>query len=217
MKKIYSLLFCFFCLINSSKAQNFTFQIELNKELVTKNKLTFFQGDSITISNFKFYLSNFICIDQNGREIWNHKEPALIDVFGKNELVVPQGIIQQTQTVNFEIGVDTILTAMPPLDGDLSAKNGMFWTWKEGYMSVKLEGKHSLSTELKNQYTLHLSTDKEGVRPIAVVHTIGKRDFIIQLDDIFLEHSFSAFPNVMDIGESSTVLLQSIANSIRVL
>lgn len=216
LKKSYlaSLFFYQFSCFVSVISQGYTFNVSVGNLPLEKNILAVFQEDSIRVSTLKFYVSNIKCIDNEGSILWQNNHNNLIDVFGKNTLEIPQNIIENTQVLNFDIGVDTAVNNMPPMEGDLSAKNGMFWSWTSGYMAFKLEGSHSLSPEKKNQFVLHLGNDNLLSRITSVVQTNGKNRLCIDLSPVFLHHSFASNPNVMDVNESTIMLLELISKSI---
>lgn len=214
MTKIYTLPLLFILFSHFGFSQDYTFQIEINQTKIEKKALYYSQEDSITFSGCKFYVSNLLCLNETGKIIYENKTTQLIDVFDDNTLSVPADIISKTHTINFEVGCDTTLTSMPPISGDLSAQNGMFWTWTEGYMAIKMEGTHQNSPELKHQFVLHLGNGKESSRALAVIETNGKSNLSINLTEIIKEHSFAAFPTIMEQGEETTILIQQFASSI---
>lgn len=199
--------------VNDLQAQNLQFELEVNDQEVQKNTPIYFKGDTIRITSFKFYITNFECYDDAAHLIWEQKKPILLDVFSTNSCLVPAHILAKTQFVNFDLGCDTTLSGMPPLTGELSASKGMFWTWKEGYMSIHFEGTHNLSPQPKHQFVLHLAPSGEAQFTKVVAPTNGNSVIRISLDEFLIQHSFAAFPTVMEINEMSTNLLYLITQS----
>lgn len=110
--------------------------------------------------------------------------------------------------INFRIGTDTILKGMPPLSGELASTKGMFWNWTSGFMALKIEGTHSGSSERQNNFVFHLGSNQVSSLPEVLWTDLSKRQLIFELKDIFLEHSFGAFPTVMEDNETTYHLLE---------
>lgn len=99
-------------------------------------------GDQFKVSRFKYYISNIIFKKADGTEYKQPESYYLIDEsVPASKLIsikdVPAG--EYTQ-LTFTIGVDSVRNVSGAQTGALDATNGMFWSWKTGYVFVKLEG-----------------------------------------------------------------------------
>ena len=60
------------------------------------------------------------------------------------------------QSIKFNIGIDSITNYGGAMGGDLDPTKGMYWTWQNGYINFKLEGKSNLIGANNNEFTFHL-------------------------------------------------------------
>ncbi|PSR52561.1 hypothetical protein AHMF7605_02975 [Adhaeribacter arboris] len=99
-------------------------------------------GDKFKVSMFKYYISNLIFKKADGTEYKQPESYYLIDESTPNsKLVTIKDIPAGEYTgLTFTIGVDSVRNVSGAQTGALDTANGMFWTWKSGYVFVKLEG-----------------------------------------------------------------------------
>lgn len=127
--------------------------IDLNTEsYVTAN------NDTLTISRFKFYLSNIKLTTDNNTTYSVPDGYYLIDAastssWAINLTNVPSG---HYTSATFLIGVDSARNVSGSQTGALDPANGMFWTWSTGYIMAKLEGNSPQSTAAQNNVTYHI-------------------------------------------------------------
>ena len=134
---------------------------------VYKNKA----GQEYTITNFKYYISNIKLIDEAGKAHINadsyylvrHDDSASMDI----ELTdIPSG---KYKSISFLIGVDSLHNCSGAQSGALDPVNGMFWTWNQGYIFFKLEGKSPSSKSSGGIYEYHIGGYKAPancIRPV---------------------------------------------------
>ena len=98
-------------------------------------------GEPITITNLKYYLSNFQLINAGGNTITlpvayflvNEKNNASKTI----TLKLPGG---NYRAIRMLIGVDSSRNVSGVQEGALDPALGMFWSWNTGYIFAKLEG-----------------------------------------------------------------------------
>ena len=129
--------------------------LQLNDSI---NKYNNANGDDFYVTTFKYYISNIVLTKANGEEVSmpesyflvNAAEPASLT----QELTgVPAG---KYKSIRFTIGVDSLRNFAGAQTGCLDPANGMFWTWKSGYIFVKMEGVSSKSASKKNRLVYHI-------------------------------------------------------------
>jgi hypothetical protein len=110
---------------------------------VYKNEL----GQTYTISNFKYYISNFNLTLKNGKTIdlpgyflINEEEESSKKILLNS---IPAG---EYSSISFIVGVDSLHNCSGAQSDALDPVNAMFWAWNTGYIFLKLEGKSSFST-----------------------------------------------------------------------
>lgn len=127
-------------------------QLEFNKEYVNQN------GDTLQIERFRFYLSGFELVYQNGVIYREPESYHLVDASEDSTLTivlknVPEGKIT---TVRFCIGVDSLKSVSGAFGGDLDPMYGMYWAWNSGYIHAKLEGTSKQCRTHQNRFEFHI-------------------------------------------------------------
>ena len=118
----------------------------------------FGKGDSIQFNTLKFYISNIECVEKN-KTIWSENNSYhLVDISDnkslKVSLIIPSKI--SFDQLNFNIGIDSITNVSGAMGGDLDPTKGMYWTWQNGYINIKLEGKSNVCNTRNNEFEFHL-------------------------------------------------------------
>lgn len=125
-------------------------------------------GDEFYITTFKYYISQITLTKTNGEQISmpdtyflvNADDPA---TFSQELTGVPAG---KYKDISFTIGVDSLRNFSGAQTGCLDPAKGMFWTWKSGYIFVKLEGKSPQSKSRNNRLTFHIGGAQDPANTI---------------------------------------------------
>ena len=115
-----------------------------NQELVLENtKYCTINKDTITVTNFKFYISNLSLEFENGTTFKDPEKVHLIDAKSKESMHLKLNEIPnlKVKKVTFNIGIDSLTNVTSNLEADLDPRLGMYWAWNSGYINMKLEGK----------------------------------------------------------------------------
>ncbi|MCC6702245.1 MAG: hypothetical protein IT221_12025 [Fluviicola sp.] len=185
-----------------------SFKLSYNKEVIDFGKSIVHQGDTFTVDACKMYISNITVLDSSFNVAYYQKGPLLIDFLKENTLFLNDLVLKKGIQINFNVGTDTLLKGMPPLSGELAAKNGMFWSWTNGFMSLKMEGKHSSSPEKQKNYVFHLGSNTQSSPPEILWQDLNSKNLVFELKELFDEHSFGAFPSLMEDNEVTYNLLK---------
>lgn len=115
-------------------------------------------GDDFYITTFKYYISNIILTKKNGEQVKMPESYFLVNAADSSTLTqeltgVPPG---KYTSISFTIGIDSLRNFAGAQTGCLDPAKGMFWTWKSGYIFVKMEGISSKSTSKKNRLVYHI-------------------------------------------------------------
>lgn len=127
-------------------------------------------GDSITFTQFNYYISNIELVKSNG-EVWKQPESYHLIKLGASPLVeftikdVPNG---EYSAVRYLIGVDSVRNVSGAQEGALDPKEGMFWSWNTGYIFIKIEGTSPQSTDNSN-LTYHVGGFNRAIGNSALV------------------------------------------------
>ena len=127
-------------------------------------------GQSFTVGNFKYYISNIRLKNVGGKEFVS-KEYFLIneDLEESKKILlnkIPDG---EYTSISFTIGVDSLHNCSGAQSGALDPANAMFWAWNTGYIFMKLEGKSSSSTATGKIFEYHIGGFKAPSNAIRTV------------------------------------------------
>jgi hypothetical protein len=128
--------------------------IQLNTIYVSQS------SDTLSFSAIKFYLSSFE-LQFTDNSIF--KEPNcyyLVDIEKLNSKQLSFSKLhfknKEIKSIQFNIGVDSLMSVSGAMKGDLDATNGMYWAWQSGYINMKIEGKSSSCATRKNKFQFHI-------------------------------------------------------------
>jgi hypothetical protein len=160
MKNLIYLLLLFILKWNELNAQSICFNpmfgennLELNKQYFNGNS-----SDSIQIETLKFYISN-IEFYNNDQLVYKEKNSFhLLDAADSTSFNLPINFLSKTayNKINFNLGIDSITNYGGVMGGDLDPTKGMYWTWQNGYINFKIEGKCNLNIGKNKEFVFHL-------------------------------------------------------------
>lgn len=122
-------------------------------------------GETVNFTMFKYYVSNFVLVKEDGTEyvvpqntcyrLVDESVPSSKTITFNN---VPAG---KYTGVKYWIGVDSLRSTMPVADrtGDLDPAGvgaDMYWSWNSGYIFYKIEGTSPQSSEVGNVFQYHI-------------------------------------------------------------
>lgn len=115
-------------------------------------------GDDFFVTTFKYYISNIVLTKTNGDTVQVPESYFLVNAADPSTLTqqltgVPAG---KYKAISFFIGVDSLRNFAGAQSGCLDPAKGMFWSWKSGYIFVKMEGVSSRSVSRRNRLTFHI-------------------------------------------------------------
>ena len=130
-------------------------------------------GDSMMISEYKYYLSNVVF----EAATTNFKEPESYHLIDEREsgsrtftiTNVPDGTYSK---LHFMIGVDEQRNTSGAQTGALDPAHGMFWDWNTGYIMSKMEGTSPQASTFQNKFSYHIAGfqgDNSVVRDVTLV------------------------------------------------
>ena len=167
-------------------------RLELDKNYVTEN-------DTISISKLKFYVSNIEFFNENKSVFVEKNSFHLINVEEEKTLQIN---LQLSDSLYFthlkiNIGIDSTTQVSGAMGGDLDPTNGMYWTWRSGYINFKLEGKSARCKARKNEFQFHIG----GYAP--PFNSLQTRIFFLKEKDK-LELKFDVFDFLKNIDLEKT-------------
>ena len=125
----------------------------LNIDSTYKNQL----GQSFTITNIKYYISNIVLKKANGTKHFVRKYYLINEWEEESKQInlndIPEG---EYTCMEFIIGVDSLHNCSGVQSGALDPLNGMFWAWNTGYIFLKFDGTSTLSKSPGNTLEFHI-------------------------------------------------------------
>jgi len=137
-----------------------SFYPTFNNSVINFNQPAFYKtgiNDSIQFDLLRFYISGIQLLNDS-KVVW--KEENSFHLIDANEnllsiLIHPPLNISYTE-IKFKLGIDSITNVSGVMGGDLDPTKGMYWTWQNGYINFKLEGKCNLCTTRNNEFQFHI-------------------------------------------------------------
>ncbi len=124
--------------------------------VINKNYFSETINDSVSIQSLRFYLSDINLI-KNGRKIYQVKnQPNLIDISKKLQVKLFTKSEIEFDSIQFDIGVDSLSQVSGAMGGDLDPMKGMYWSWQSGYINFKLEGKSNICNTRNHVFQFHI-------------------------------------------------------------
>lgn len=142
------------------KSHSIIFHPVFNNSVI-KSDMTYYKlsaNDSIQFETLKLYISGIELLNDD-KAIWKEENSFhLLDFTNEKSMQVvlqtPPGI--SFNKANFNLGIDSITNTSGAMGGDLDPTKGMYWTWQNGYINFKLEGKSNLCKTKNNEFQFHL-------------------------------------------------------------
>lgn len=171
---------------------------------------------SIQIETLKFYISNLTfyykgkLVDQekNSYHLLDCENPQSLN------LKIQKNNTNEFDQLQFQVGIDSATNSAGALGGDLDPTKGMYWTWQNGYINFKLEGKTSKSTARNHSFEFHIGG---YTSPFATIQTITfntenqvQIHIDIDIEKLIRDIDFSTFNHVMSPGEEAVKLSEKV-------
>lgn len=152
-----------FCLNVNAQTNNDVLLLKIRlqfdgKDIAKETNYISAQKDTLTFETIRFYLSNF---QINYTDKSNYKEANsyhLVD-FDKPEtlnLTFNPHKNKEIESIQYNIGVDSLASVSGAMEGDLDATKGMYWAWQSGFINMKIEGKSNSCKTRKNKFQFHI-------------------------------------------------------------
>lgn len=166
--------------------------LNLNQTYVTAN------NQKIEISNLKFYISNIefyrndtlVWKDSQNPKLVNASQPASL----KAQLNCKEGI--RFNQVKFNVGIDSITNNAGAMGGDLDPTLGMYWTWQNGYINFKLEGKSNVCPSRNNEFHYHIGGYSAPFKALQQISLPTS-----EMDNILIEIDIEKIYDYLDISK----------------
>lgn len=210
MKKILLFLFVFFSFdlyASSIDTLRIGFNFNLYGQQFFNESHENFDNKIFQLTTFRFYISKFKINYEDGT-FDTYDKIHLFDMDSIDSYVIklPNIKYKKIKYVAFNIGLDSLITKHSNLEGTLDPINGMFWSWRAGYINYKIEGNFGKKNKLQ-KFIFHIGgADSEFSSVFTVqnkVPNINSIDVNIEFKYLidFLSHEKDL--NIMSINDKS--------------
>lgn len=174
------------------------------------------QEDDFQLNQLKWYMSG-LTFWAKGIKVWEDSVEARLWEAGNPErmkLTLPQFKLAP-DSLSFFLGIDSLAHLQVSLTGDTDPTLGMYWTWQNGYIHLKMEGKLREKGKPARNISLHLG----GYRQMPCRYAIGfaiksaSNDFVLHTELSNWIMSAHIYPDqFMQPGPKSVVYSQLWSN-----
>jgi hypothetical protein len=161
MRLLLVCLLCIFSTVLSAQQSNIFLvhhlfannPLKINEFYSLKNK------DTISIQTLKYYISSIQLLN-NKKVVW--KETKSFHLIDEEDSISKKIKLSKTafdidfDEIVFNIGIDSATNYSGVQGGDLDPTNGMYWTWQNGYINFKVEGKSTFCKTRNNAFQFHI-------------------------------------------------------------
>lgn len=178
--------------------------------LIFPNSAISFQinkSDSVEITEFRFYISK-ISFWKSNKQIWKEEESFhLIDLLDDSTHKINLKFSDEMvfDKLEFYFGIDSLENVSGAMGGDLDPTLGMYWTWQNGYINAKIEGRSNMCKSRKNEFQFHLGGYMAPFLCVQKIEMIVHRNEPIQIG-INVEKMIGAF----DLSKQTKIMSPSL-------
>ncbi len=181
-------------------------------------------GNEYTISDFKMYLSNVKLRNRATGEVFVQpasyhlvERSASTNVYEIQLADVPANTYTELE---FSVGVDPARNKSTDQVGALDPTNSMAWDWNTGYKFLLLEGRYFPATGSPRGLVYHIGGDANyrtirlglGEGGVSQLQAQGGQTHTLEIN-AEISALFKA-PNLIDFGQSSTVMFGEVAGRV---
>jgi hypothetical protein len=158
-------------------------------------------GEKYTVSKLKYYVSNICLLTKGALEI--DKTIYLIDAVKENTIIKKDG--RKIVGISFLLGVDSALHCSGAQSGALDPLNDMFWTWNNGYVNFKLEGKSASSVADNNRIEQHIGGYKSEYKTMREIVLSINEKYFLKKNSITIQMNLDKYWNGIKIAETPVI------------
>lgn len=141
-------------------------------------------GDTFTVSKFKYFISNVVLTASDGSKYTEAESYHLMDHAntGKQSFImsnVPKGTYK---SMSYMIGVDSARNTSGAQENDLSPSLDMYWGWLTGYIMLKFEGSSPQSGNFNQGLFFHIGGYYDPYNAVKTCSLTFGQDLIVNVD-----------------------------------
>jgi|TARA_B110000977_G_C11020125_1_gene470952 hypothetical protein len=218
------LIFVFFLILNcfngfsQTNTEHLNFHLKFGEENIKLHKWYKGEKDTIQFKTIKFYISNLKLTKDNSVIYSVPNSYYLINLEDSNSQKIsfntPEGLIYSG--IEFNLGIDSATNNAGVLGGALDPTNGMYWTWKSGYVNTKIEGISKQCTARKNQFQFHIGGYKNPFKSFKTITIELKpnQQLTVDFKALFSELDLQTTHTIMSPGKNAVDFAELVSTSI---
>jgi len=179
------------------------------------------QADSIHIDGFKCYLSNIEIFDSSNKKDLSPSNCHLLDFTSSDTATLYLSPFANANSLEFNLGLDSIINTSGALGGQLDPSNGMYWTWQSGYINFKIEGKSPHSPARNYEFQFHAGGYAYPYNSLNSIklELLTNKPFHLEIDLalFFKLISLKDFNHVMSPGPNSIKISNALASCFKLI
>ncbi len=171
-------------------------------------------GQPFNITKFKYYIGDITFFTQNNKSVRTKKYFLIDESDSTSKKLVINLPRAKYDSISFIIGVDSANNCNGAHDGALDPLNGMFWTWKTGYIFLKLEGNSATSLLQNHLIEYHIGGYKAAnncIKKITLPIEDGDVKINVDLAKLFSASTVIDFTKLPSVTDNNNAL--QIANN----
>lgn len=178
-------------------------------------------GDSVQFQTVKFYVSD-IQLLKGEMLVW--KEPVsfhLVDIENPKSCLISLNVNTNLDfnQIRFRLGIDSMTNSSGAMAGDLDPTKGMYWTWDNGYINAKIEGKSNRCPTRNHEFQLHVGGFRKAVNTDRNV-TLSLADsakirILLDLKPVLNSIDLAKTHHIMSAGKWGVLLADALAQNIK--
>lgn len=139
-------------LVLNLKLQFNSLEFQIGKEYISS------QNDTVSFETIKFYLTDFQFKYKDKSSYREAKSYHLINIDEPESMSIAfqNQNNKEIESIQFNIGVDSLASVSGAMEGDLDATKGMYWAWQSGFINLKIEGTSSSCKTRKSKFQFHI-------------------------------------------------------------
>ena len=133
----------------------FNHKFQNNELIINEEKII--RDDTISISSLNYYIS-MIRLHNNSKIVYvdNQLGHLISHENHQSSCIVLDCKKIKFNSIHFKLGIDSITHNKGVLGEDLDPSKGMYWTWRSGYINLKVEGFSSMCAAKNHFFQFHI-------------------------------------------------------------
>ncbi|MBL0235294.1 MAG: hypothetical protein IPQ02_01375 [Saprospiraceae bacterium] len=189
------------------------------QELVKERWYIGSNQDSIRFETLKFYISDLKVYFKDGKNFLEQNSFHLLDFENSESIhILLKNISNDNLShISFNLGIDSTTNVSGAMGGDLDPTKGMYWTWQNGYINFKLEGKSTMCKTRNNEFQFHIGGYMNPFNTLQKIelpiNKVGSYTIVFDLEQLMDKIDLSILNHVMSPQLDAVEISKKIATA----